>query len=67
MRMVPYMPLLTTSEITGSPYWTAVAISCPCIRKQPSPANETTVPRIEENIPSVRRRDRILASAVACS
>src|SRR5665811_1985267 len=43
MRMVPYMPLLTTMKITLAPYCTAVASSCPHIRKQPSPFHDTTV------------------------
>ena len=43
MRMVPYMPLSTTTTMTGSSYCTAVANSCPVIRKSPSPANAITV------------------------
>jgi len=42
MRMVPYMPLLTTMKITGALYCMAVASSWPFIRKQPSPAMQMT-------------------------
>jgi len=42
MRMVPYMPLSTTTITTLAPCCTAVANSWPFIRKQPSPANDTT-------------------------
>jgi hypothetical protein len=43
MRIVPYMPLLATIQITGRSYCAAVASSCPVISKQPSPAKHTTV------------------------
>jgi hypothetical protein len=36
------MPLSTTTNTTASPYCAAVASSCPFIRKQPSPFQETT-------------------------
>ena len=42
MRIVPYMPLSTTSTITDNPYWTAVASSEEAIMKSPSPARQTT-------------------------
>ena len=37
------MPLFTTMTITLAPYCMAVAISCPVMRKSPSPAKATTV------------------------
>src|SRR5207248_2295855 len=40
MRIVPYIPLFTTMITTGSSYCTAVASSCPVIRKSPSPAKQ---------------------------
>src|SRR5258707_1309601 len=43
MRMVPYMQLSTTITTIGRPCCTAVANSCPVIRKSPSPQNATTV------------------------
>ncbi|MNE93877.1 hypothetical protein D3C80_1917820 [compost metagenome] len=43
MRMVPYMPLLTTRKITRASCWMAVASSWPFIMKQPSPAKLSTV------------------------
>ena len=43
MRMVPYMPLSITTTMIGRSYCTAVANSCPVIRKSPSPAKQTTV------------------------
>ena len=43
MRMVPYMPLSTITMMIGRSYCTAVANSCPFIRKSPSPAKHTTV------------------------
>src|SRR5262249_47252939 len=43
MRMVPYMPLSATTMMTGRSYCTAVANSCPVIRKSPSPAKAITV------------------------
>ena len=36
------MPLLTTSTTIAASYCTAVASSCPVIRKSPSPAIATT-------------------------
>ena len=42
MRMVPYMPLFTTTKMVFAPCWTAVPISCPFIWKQPSPLKDTT-------------------------
>ena len=43
MRIVPYMPLSTTSTTTGSWCCTAVASSFADIRKSPSPAMQTAV------------------------
>src|SRR6202042_3145437 len=43
MRIVPYMPLSISTTMIGRPYCTAVANSCPFIRKSPSPAKQTTV------------------------
>ena len=43
MRIVPYMPLLTTSTTIGELSCTAAASSCPLIRKSPSPATQTTI------------------------
>ena len=43
MRIVPYMPLSTTTNTTPARCRIAVASSCPFIRKQPSPFHETTV------------------------
>jgi hypothetical protein len=38
MRMVPYMPLLSSTMMLLAPCCTAVASSWPFIRKSPSPA-----------------------------
>jgi hypothetical protein len=38
MRMVPYMPLFSSTMMLLPPYCAAVASSCPFIRKSPSPA-----------------------------
>ena len=42
MRIVPYIPLFTTTATKLAPYWTAVAISCPVMRKSPSPQRANT-------------------------
>src|SRR5207249_4060640 len=43
IRIVPYIPLLTTSTTIDSSSWTAPASSCPLMRKSPSPETQTTV------------------------
>src|SRR5262249_36517008 len=42
MRIVPYMALLKRRMIGPTPAASAVASSCPVIRKPPSPQNPTT-------------------------
>ena len=43
MRIVPYMPLSMTTVMLAMPCCTAVAISCPDIRKSPSPAMQSAI------------------------
>ena len=43
MRIVPYIWLLNTITIGATPWWNAVAISCPVIRNPPSPTRLTTM------------------------
>src|SRR5690349_820010 len=43
IRIVPYIPLSTTRMTIGNSYCTAVASSCPDMRKSPSPETHTTV------------------------
>jgi hypothetical protein len=50
MRIVPYMPLSSTTMITGILYCTAVANSCPFIRKSPSPQATLDLASIPERI-----------------
>jgi hypothetical protein len=42
MRIVPYMPLFTSSTTGFAPCCTAVASSWPVIMKSPSPVTATT-------------------------
>ena len=65
MRIVPSIPLLTTSTTIAAPYWTAVASSWPLIRKSPSPERQTTGPLRAEQLRGDRGRDAVAHRAGA--